>query len=1006
MYNVRLQIEGGYLDVKQDVAFPLNFGVADIRDISKKAGAFSKTITLLGTKNNNTLLGHLYDVNIEEGTFNLNTLTNCTVVQNGIPILSDAYVQLLSVNKVQSTDAYEQGVEYSVLVKDQTSTFFTKLDNQELKDIDYSDLNHTLSVANITGSFSNTVADSYKYWLPWTSDNIYPLKELTPAIYAKVYFDRIFAAAGFSYTWSSLSTCNFDKCIIPYNGDVPLYDYSNYLVQASHAADTISIVQSAGTNITFVEALTGWTEILDDESIFAPLSGTYTVPFDVVGGQSIGMSMSITGTIDLNNATGATAYLVDMTGSGITRGYTYRLLFRVYVNGVYSNQYWGSQGTTFNEGSLANGVTNVSTITGTYSYPISNVEAGDLITIRAGILVGTTPGTQTNQIRWKSVNNTTPNVNYVVITPELTYSALRLQANVSSNILANGATVNMNAFVPDKIKQRDFIKSVFTMFNLYCEPDPETPNLLVLQTRDDYYDSGLEKDWSKKLAKDKDQVLNFLPELSAKRLILTYKQDKDEPNVTYYDTTREVYGQAEYIFDNEYVKGIDTKELLFSPTPIGKTVFNAYVPFIGGSAPKNNIRILLDNGVKSCDSYTIEVNSTTSTTGITTYAQLHHFNDAIAPTFDLNFALCDFLYYDGYNATNNGLYNLFWRRTINQINTGKMLVAEFNLDEIDIQQMRLNDKIYIDNSWWLINRIIDYNASNRQLTKVELLSTDDEINFAPFKTRTPKKPNISDYGTVASGINQVITNNNNTIASNADAIIKGRNNIISGGTKSIIEGDYGIVTEDGVYKFVDGVDTNGENFANTDLLFDGDRSHDTGGFNLDITTDNGAYKQGFIYMSPTQAGIGVDGAYFNVQSGSAVMSGGSVGRAYAGQNSFRIERSLELDYIAKTGTYTITANDYLIDCTANTFTVTLPTAVAINGRTYVIKNSGSGVITLEGDGTETIDGALTQTLVQYDSLVVVSNGTNWIISSDSVVSTPAPGGSSVGSTLYLYNNFI
>jgi hypothetical protein len=157
MYNVRIQLATGYLDVKENTAFPLNFGVADIRDISKKAGAFSKTITLVGTKNNHDLLNHYYDVNILAGTFDINTLTKCTVVQNGIPILSDANIQLISVNKIQTNDALEQGIEYSVLIKDQASTFFTDLNNKELKDIDYSDLNHVISSASVYASFSNDV---------------------------------------------------------------------------------------------------------------------------------------------------------------------------------------------------------------------------------------------------------------------------------------------------------------------------------------------------------------------------------------------------------------------------------------------------------------------------------------------------------------------------------------------------------------------------------------------------------------------------------------------------------------------------------------------------------------------------------------------------------------------------------------------------------------------------------------------------------------------------------
>lgn len=84
-------------------------------------------------------------------------------------------------------------------------------------------------------------------------------------------------------------------------------------------------------------------------------------------------------------------------------------------------------------------------------------------------------------------------------------------------------------------------------------------------------------------------------------------------------------------------------------------------------------------------------------------------------------------------------------------------------------------------------------------------------------------------------------------------------------------------------------------------------------------------------------------------------------------------------YIAKTANYTASSTDVTIDCTANTFTVTLPTAVGITGRIYNVHNSGTGVITLDGDGTETINGSTTQTINQYETITVQSNGANWII---------------------------
>lgn len=84
-------------------------------------------------------------------------------------------------------------------------------------------------------------------------------------------------------------------------------------------------------------------------------------------------------------------------------------------------------------------------------------------------------------------------------------------------------------------------------------------------------------------------------------------------------------------------------------------------------------------------------------------------------------------------------------------------------------------------------------------------------------------------------------------------------------------------------------------------------------------------------------------------------------------------------YIEKSANYTILTTDYTVNCTANTFTITLPTAVGSQGRIYNIKNSGTGIITIATTSSQTIDGITTQTLNQYDSIAVQSDGTNWII---------------------------
>jgi hypothetical protein len=90
---------------------------------------------------------------------------------------------------------------------------------------------------------------------------------------------------------------------------------------------------------------------------------------------------------------------------------------------------------------------------------------------------------------------------------------------------------------------------------------------------------------------------------------------------------------------------------------------------------------------------------------------------------------------------------------------------------------------------------------------------------------------------------------------------------------------------------------------------------------------------------------------------------------------------IKFPYTGVSSTYTINTDNYFVDCTSGTFTVTLPTAVGIAGQTFIIKNSGSGTITIETTGGQTIDGTTTRTLSQNGSITVQSGGANWFIGS-------------------------
>lgn len=93
-----------------------------------------------------------------------------------------------------------------------------------------------------------------------------------------------------------------------------------------------------------------------------------------------------------------------------------------------------------------------------------------------------------------------------------------------------------------------------------------------------------------------------------------------------------------------------------------------------------------------------------------------------------------------------------------------------------------------------------------------------------------------------------------------------------------------------------------------------------------------------------------------------------------------VMQGVTFGYVAKSGNYTLTATDYGIELTATGLTATLPTAVSVPGRTYVIKLTASGTGTVATTSSQTIDGSITYSLsAQYKYVSVQSNGANWII---------------------------
>jgi hypothetical protein len=153
--------------------------------------------------------------------------------------------------------------------------------------------------------------------------------------------------------------------------------------------------------------------------------------------------------------------------------------------------------------------------------------------------------------------------------PLITFNPACNFFNILSSIVSVDETIPYNSVIPSNVKKKDFINSIIKMFNLYVEPSKDYARTLIIEPRDEYYQGGAIKDWTRKLNTNTNVEEQILGETQNKKTIWKYKEDKDYFNGDYTTTTGGLsYGEYNYYIDNDFTTGEKKIDLIFSPTPI------------------------------------------------------------------------------------------------------------------------------------------------------------------------------------------------------------------------------------------------------------------------------------------------------------------------------------------------------------------------------------------------------------------------------------------------------
>ena len=268
------------LDLFDDIPVPITKSLSDIRDLTTRSGGYSTTIEIPGTKNNMTILGHLNNLDVVNGTFDLKRKYRCVVIQ-GDETKFFGIIKLLGINKYDGPTG-EDILTFTIQLYDELSNFYGLIRDKNLDDLFYDDIYVGYwNYNNIMATFENGLDRKYKFLLPTQTRGYYEVPDFRPSLFAYEYVDRIISTAGYKWNGSKDSNIifqNLDNITITAPNTITVgFDWKSYGVQVGDWIQfydfstsitpnrdeyQILTINTAGTIITVNGTLTSYSDFL------------------------------------------------------------------------------------------------------------------------------------------------------------------------------------------------------------------------------------------------------------------------------------------------------------------------------------------------------------------------------------------------------------------------------------------------------------------------------------------------------------------------------------------------------------------------------------------------------------------------------------------------------------------------------------------------------------------------------------------------------------------------
>ena len=689
--SARLFVEGIEADTLGDIDVEFTFSVADVSDIERRNTSYSKTLTLPSTAKNQQLFGNIFDISVSNdyivGDVNIGQNFN-PAKQAQSQIFLDNVKIFDGVLRMMKINSKEGDITYEVNMFGRLRDILHELGDKTLADLYFDDYDHTWNRTNIEDSWDRLEwvdgADNYVYPLVdygYSVDSItYPIENFKPAVFVSEILKRIFAEANFQVTAPFFNSFYFRKLL---------------LITAEKTITKESTTLLHQTPVLYQQ------EVTTDPSFSRLLNFSSTL---------------------------ASGFLVQNSGTRfrwnknqtLNTGLTLNLRVSFESLQAYTDNVW-TISVLKNESEELYSSKLVSFISiGQFYFWDVEITAGialaynDYFEIR---LRGEIAGSGTNtQLQTE-----------VVVAP---IGSFKIGNTVPVAVeLEEGDTMKIGYTLPKSMKQRDFLKSIISMYNLYVTQDRLRTNVLEIIPYNEFYRTFKDQalDWSDKLDQSQEITITPLSELSAKEYRLTFDDDADYWSTSYKTKFNQAYGESRTIIDNDFILDTKTVKVVFSPPVmreqvLGQIMIHLYKVENGVKVPDNfKPRIAYWKPQVECPSWNIAYSS--GNIAYTTYPYAGHLDDPIIPTTDVLFSYPREVYFSiGVYPQTNNLYTEYYEGLITSIGdrNSRLLEGYFYLTPTDIMNLDFRTIIKVGVHYFQLEKVDKFNPIANNLCYVSL----------------------------------------------------------------------------------------------------------------------------------------------------------------------------------------------------------------------------------------------------------------------------------------------